>query len=193
MSSGSPATFTSQGFPIIASILDVFMAGATDSQRFAVPGGHAPFPLGQLRTILRVQVGELFDVVDFDLLIRATQLTFLSQKAFDDFAASTPDGFRRLIVDADPLIRSQREATKVSHQRFLGWLVRIPVIPATQSSAKLPPNPVQSCHPIQCKAATQSGTKLPPTIGAQRRRVVYGSPAVMFLVKSCVHCPSLLV
>jgi Transposase zinc-ribbon domain len=34
--------------------------------------------------------------------------------------------------------------------------LRIPVIPATQSSAKLPPNPVEACHPIQTKAATPS-------------------------------------
>jgi hypothetical protein len=42
-------------------------------------------------------------------------------------------------------------------------LMRIPVIPATQSSAKLPPNPAEACHPIQTKAATP--------IGAQRRLV----------------------
>jgi len=35
-------------------------------------------------------------------------------------------------------------------------LVRIPVIPATQSSAKLPCNPEEACHRIQTKAATPS-------------------------------------
>jgi hypothetical protein len=34
--------------------------------------------------------------------------------------------------------------------------VRIPVIPATQSSAKLPRNPEEACHLIQTKAATPS-------------------------------------
>jgi hypothetical protein len=34
--------------------------------------------------------------------------------------------------------------------------VRIPVIPATQSSAKLPPNPEEACHRFQTKAATPS-------------------------------------
>jgi hypothetical protein len=34
--------------------------------------------------------------------------------------------------------------------------LRIPVIPATQSSAKLPPNPEEACHRIQTKAATPS-------------------------------------
>jgi hypothetical protein len=34
--------------------------------------------------------------------------------------------------------------------------VRIPMIPATQSSAKLPCNPEEACHPIQTQAATPS-------------------------------------
>ncbi len=34
--------------------------------------------------------------------------------------------------------------------------VRIPVIPATQSGAKLPSNPKEACHPIHRIAATQS-------------------------------------
>ena len=34
--------------------------------------------------------------------------------------------------------------------------MRIPVIPATQSSAKLPRNPEEACHLIQTKAATPS-------------------------------------
>jgi len=32
-------------------------------------------------------------------------------------------------------------------------LLRIPVIPATQSGAKLPPNPKEACHAIRTKAA----------------------------------------
>src|SRR5262249_24475879 len=32
-------------------------------------------------------------------------------------------------------------------------ILRIPVIPATQSGAKLPPNPKEACHPIRTKAA----------------------------------------
>jgi hypothetical protein len=35
-------------------------------------------------------------------------------------------------------------------------LMRIPVIPATQSSAKLPRNPEEACHRFQTKAATPS-------------------------------------
>ena len=46
--------------------------------------------------------------------------------------------------------------------RFLK--VRIPVIPATQSGAKLPPNPKEACHPIRTKAAPHRSP-----IGAQRR------------------------
>ena len=42
--------------------------------------------------------------------------------------------------------------------------VRIPVIPATQSGAKLPPNPKEACHPIRTKAAPHRSP-----IGAQRR------------------------
>jgi len=42
--------------------------------------------------------------------------------------------------------------------------MRIPVIPATQSDAKLPPNPEEACHPIRTKAAPQRSP-----IGAQRR------------------------
>jgi hypothetical protein len=34
--------------------------------------------------------------------------------------------------------------------------MRIPVIPATQSSAKLPRNPEEACHLIQTKATTPS-------------------------------------
>ena len=36
--------------------------------------------------------------------------------------------------------------------------VRIPVIPATQSGAKLPLNPKEACHPIRTKAAPHRGT-----------------------------------
>jgi hypothetical protein len=43
-------------------------------------------------------------------------------------------------------------------------LLRIPVIPATQSGAKLPPNPKEACHPIRTKAAPHRSP-----IGAQRR------------------------
>jgi hypothetical protein len=32
-------------------------------------------------------------------------------------------------------------------------MLRIPVIPATQSGAKLPPNPKEACHAIRTKAA----------------------------------------
>jgi hypothetical protein len=35
-------------------------------------------------------------------------------------------------------------------------MVRIPVIPATQSGGKLPPNPEEACHRFQTKAATPS-------------------------------------
>jgi hypothetical protein len=42
--------------------------------------------------------------------------------------------------------------------------VRIPVIPATQSGAKLPPNPKEACHAIRTKAAPHRSS-----IGAQRR------------------------
>src|SRR6185369_11903269 len=42
--------------------------------------------------------------------------------------------------------------------------LRIPVIPATQSGAKLPPNPKEACHPIRTKAAPHRSP-----IGAQRR------------------------
>src|SRR5262245_54986274 len=42
--------------------------------------------------------------------------------------------------------------------------VRIPVIPATQSGAKLPPNPKEACHSIRTKAAPHRSS-----IGAQRR------------------------
>jgi hypothetical protein len=42
--------------------------------------------------------------------------------------------------------------------------LRIPVIPATQSGAKLPPHPKEACHPIRTKAAPHR-----PPIGAQRR------------------------
>jgi hypothetical protein len=36
--------------------------------------------------------------------------------------------------------------------------LRIPVIPATQSGAKLPLNPQEACHPIRTKAAPHRGT-----------------------------------
>jgi hypothetical protein len=42
--------------------------------------------------------------------------------------------------------------------------VRIPVIPAAQSGAKLPPHPKEACHPIRTKAAPHRSP-----IGAQRR------------------------
>jgi hypothetical protein len=42
--------------------------------------------------------------------------------------------------------------------------LRIPVISATQSGAKLPPNPKEACHPIRTKAAPHRSP-----IGAQRR------------------------
>ena len=56
--------------------------------------------------------------------------------------------------------RRRRNVTLTATTRW----VRIPVIPATQSGAKLPPNPKEACHPIRTKAAPH---RYP--IGAQRR------------------------
>ena len=109
-----------QGFAIILSILDGLVASTTNHQGFASSGGHTPFPHRKLRTIL-IQVSELSHVMDLDLLIGVTQLTFLSQKALDHFTLSAPVGFCRLIVNADPLIGFQRYAAKVSNQSFLRW------------------------------------------------------------------------
>src|SRR6266700_5784364 len=52
--------------------------------------------------------------------------------------------------------------------------LRIPVIPATQSGAKLPPNPKEACHPIRTKAAPHRSP-----IGAQRRLSCSGYVAGM--------------
>ena len=46
--------------------------------------------------------------------------------------------------------------TSTAMGRFFLTVMRIPVIPATQSSAKLPSNPGEACHRIQTKAATPS-------------------------------------
>jgi hypothetical protein len=81
------------------------MAGATDYQGFATPSSHPPFPLGQRSPMLRLQVSELSHVMDFDVLLRATQLTCLSEQALNQFAASIPDGLRGLLIDASPFIR----------------------------------------------------------------------------------------
>ena len=45
-----------------------------------------------------------------------------------------------------------------------GGSLRIPVIPATQSGAKLPPHPKEACHAIRTKAAPHRSS-----LGAQRR------------------------
>jgi hypothetical protein len=55
------------------------------------------------------------------------------------------------------LRRSSRSGQVVADAfRLLKAELRIPVIPATQSSAKLPCNPEEACHLIQTKAATPS-------------------------------------
>jgi hypothetical protein len=45
---------------------------------------------------------------------------------------------------------------------------------ATDSTAKLPSIPRESCHRFHVKVATPSDVNRPPTIGAQRRSVFYG-------------------
>jgi hypothetical protein len=50
--------------------------------------------------------------------------------------------------------------------------VRIPVIVATQSGGKLPPNPEEGCHLIRRKVATHSRGKLPPHRSAATPRVI---------------------
>jgi len=68
-----------------------------------------------------------------------------------------------------PFVGGCREKDEDVTEKFNDWLanavgVRIPVIPATQSGAKLPPNPKEACHPIRTKAAPHRSP-----IGAQRR------------------------
>ena len=72
-------------------------------------------------------------------------------------------------LDSNIYVRSARAGARVlaSISRFITQglkLLRIPVIPATQSGAKLPPNPKEACHPIRTKAAPHRSP-----IGAQRR------------------------
>src|SRR5215831_16483337 len=57
------------------------------------------------------------------------------------------------------LVLNYEEGSEYTHPA-----VRIPVIPATQSGAKLPPHPKEACHPIRTKAAPHRSP-----IGAQRR------------------------
>ena len=65
-------------------------------------------------------------------------------------------------------IRGTARVFEIDPHTMLRWLVeaavRIPVIPATQSGAKLPPHPKEACHPIRTKAAPHRSP-----IGAQRR------------------------
>ncbi len=55
-----------------------------------------------------------------------------------------------------------RKSNRGPHNDALLLTMRIPVIAATQSGAKLPLIPAEGCHPIRSKAATHSGSKLPP-------------------------------
>jgi len=54
----------------------------------------------------------------------------------------------------------------MAEQQAFDPQVRIPRNSATNSTGKLPANPPESCHRFQMKVATQSGSKLPPEIGA---------------------------
>ncbi len=68
-------------------------------------------------------------------------------------------------VDQELLLRNEYLVTenRILRNQIKGRM-RIPVIPATQSGAKLPPNPKEACHPIRTKAAPHRSP-----IGAQRR------------------------
>jgi TnpA family transposase len=75
------------------------------------------------------------------------------------------EGFRREILRILNRGESVHTLQRVMHFGSLAAArVRIPVIPATQSGAKLPPNPKEACHPIRTKAAPQRSP-----LGAQRR------------------------
>src|SRR2546429_8981246 len=60
-------------------------------------------------------------------------------------------GYTRVASMAGGITRWKEAGYPVVRDRL-----RIPVIPATQSSAKLPRNPEETCHLIQTKAATPS-------------------------------------
>jgi len=62
------------------------------------------------------------------------------------------------------LINVDLNGTKIWLPSSIMVYLRIPVIPATQSGAKLPPHPKEACHPIRTKAAPHRSP-----IGAQRR------------------------
>jgi hypothetical protein len=98
---------------------------------------------------------------------------------FLDFTSLTLDEFQQLVPPFETAFHARMAAWRMdgkprTARRFTVYKncplltpedrLRIPVIPATQSGAKLPPNPKEACHPIRTKAAPHRSP-----IGAQRR------------------------
>ena len=84
----------------------------------------------------------------------ANRLGFAVQLKFFDLEGHFPRTSREILLAALGFVAEQLGLSPV----------RIPVIPATQSGAKLPPHPKEACHPIRRQAAPHRSP-----IGAQRR------------------------
>jgi hypothetical protein len=67
------------GGAIVASVMDVVMAVLTDNQRFAASCDHFLYPLAFVSLAFLLQVNQFADVVNFDVVFRATQFAFLGQ------------------------------------------------------------------------------------------------------------------
>jgi hypothetical protein len=82
------ASFPAPGSPVIASggrgwppEVDVLVAGPPDDKGFAASLGHELYPRGSLGPAASVEVGELADVMNFDVLLSFTDLTAAGQNS----------------------------------------------------------------------------------------------------------------
>ena len=102
-------------------MLDVHVARAADDQGLTLAGNHNSDPCGLFGPPSVLQVLEGSDVVDLDVLMRATELALVRQQSLLQVGpVVAPDASRLIIEDCIPTML-ERHATPLGDQRRLSF------------------------------------------------------------------------
>src|SRR5215468_6124641 len=98
--------------------MDVLMARTADDDGLAAPFGHEVYPGRPVGPVMAVEVGELADVVDFDLVPRVADLTAVGEEPVDQLV-SLGAGHDRCQVDQDRVaLAFERDPAEAGDQWF---------------------------------------------------------------------------
>jgi hypothetical protein len=100
--------------------MEGFVAGEADNQRFSVAGGHRFDPCWLFRPTILVEVLECANMVDFNLLVRATEFTCFRKQALDNFCPAIPVEIG-IIVEHGIHASLQGDATPLGNERIFSF------------------------------------------------------------------------